>query len=433
MSFNDWVNSIADAGRDLLSRGTKNEKTIQHLCDELASNKGEALGTALACAVVTAYDKKDASGKLEFFQYLLRDYSPNREVILRCADAYRQNSDDSCYQALAEAVDGPMKRLFRRINMAPKGTETVVKMRRDLLVCLRDHKELKPVDDVLFSLMCSWFNRGFLTLHTINWKTPAHILEKLIAYEAVHEMKGWIDLRRRLADDRRCFAFFHPALPDEPLIFVQVALVNGLSNSVQALLEQPSEDQSCQDFDSATFYSISNCQKGLLGVSFGNFLIKQVVMELQKEFPTLKNFSTLSPIPGFKVWLDKEMTNPGSSLICAKDRNILAMLETENWHSLSHASDHLEPILMRLCAHYLRFVKRGNKPIDPVARFHLGNGARIERLNWLADTSANGLKKSLGILVNYGYKLDQVEVNHELFVNDHEVVVSKDVQKLLDG
>ena len=176
MPFNDWMNSIADAGRDLLHRGSKNGKTIQELCDELTSNKGEALGTALACAVVAAYGEKDDDGKLEFFQYLLKNYSADREAILKCADAYRQNADDFSYQALTVAVEGPMKSLFRRINMAPNGTATVVKMRADLLLFMRTHKELKPVDNVLFALMRTWFNRGFLSRQTSNGQTPAHIL-----------------------------------------------------------------------------------------------------------------------------------------------------------------------------------------------------------------------------------------------------------------
>jgi malonyl-CoA decarboxylase len=373
----------------------------------------------------------DDKAKLAFFQLLLNEYGSDRELILACADQYRIDNDAASFEALSVAVGGVRRELFRSINMAPNGTATLVKMREDLSKLLAEHRELKPVDIDLLHLLKSWFNRGFLTLETINWRTPAHILEKLIAYEAVHEMQGWDDLRRRLAGDRRCFAFFHPALPDDPLIFVQVALVKGLAGSVQDLLSEPSENSSYDEFDTAIFYSISNCQKGLKGISFGNFLIKQVVMELRKEFEQLKHFATLSPVPGFRRWLTKELLNDDFELVTAEERKLLRLIDNDDWLKSAEVVEQLEPLLMRLCAYYLYYAKRGEQPLDPVERFHLGNGAKIECLNWMADTSANGLSQSASMLVNYSYLLNQVEENHEAYVNDNAVVASKGFLKLL--
>jgi malonyl-CoA decarboxylase len=308
--------------------------------------------------------------------------------------------------------------------MAPDGTRLLVTMREDLLTALKANKALSVVDSDLQHLLETWFNRGFLTIRKIDWRTPAHILEKLIAYEAVHEMDGWDDLRRRLEQDRRCFAFFHPALEDEPLIFVEVALVDGLATAVQPLLAPKTDERKAAD--TAIFYSISNCQKGLKGISFGNFLIKQVVMELQQELPKLKHFATLSPIPGFSRWLEAELANTDSAYLTAEDKAIVSAL-APNWHKDTINSGPIKETLMRLCLHYLVEEKRGKRPLDPVARFHLGNGARIEQLNWLGDISVKGIKQSYGILVNYGYKLNHVEENHEAFVNQNVIAQSKTI------
>jgi malonyl-CoA decarboxylase len=306
--------------------------------------------------------------------------------------------------------------------MAPNGTRLLVNMREDLLHALKANKELAAVDSDLQLLLETWFNRGFLKIRKIDWRTPAHILEKLIAYEAVHEMDGWDDLRRRLEDDRRCFAFFHPALEDEPLIFVEVALVDGLATAVQPLLApKPAE---LKPADTAIFYSISNCQKGLKGISFGNFLIKQVVMELQQELPKLKHFATLSPIPGFSRWLDSQLASSDSAYVTAEDKAVISSLN-QGWHLDATSSEPAKETLMRLCLHYLVEQKRGKLPLDPVARFHLGNGARVEQLNWLGDISANGISQSYGMLANYGYKLNHVEENHEAFVNQNVIAQSK--------
>ncbi len=423
MAMNSWLNSIADAGRELWTKASqRNGKSIKDLCQQLSSNKGEAMGTALAYAVVKAYEELNEQGKQDFFELLLTDFSQDSSEIIRLGDAYKAQPNADNLAALTKVVRSPRRLLFQRINMAPDGTRLLVNMREDLLHALKANKELAVVDSDLQFLLETWFNRGFLKIRKIDWRTPAHILEKLIAYEAVHEMDGWDDLRRRLEDDRRCFAFFHPALEDEPLIFVEVALVDGLATAVQPLLApKPAE---LKPADTAIFYSISNCQKGLKGISFGNFLIKQVVMELQQELPKLKHFATLSPIPGFSRWLNAQLAESDSPYVTAEDQKIVSSLQP-GWHLDTIDSERAKETLMRLCLHYLVEEKRGKLPLDPVARFHLGNGARVEQLNWLGDISANGLRQSYGILANYGYKLNHVEENHEAFVNENIIAQSK--------
>jgi malonyl-CoA decarboxylase len=290
---------------------------------------------------------------------------------------------------------------------------------------------LKLLDADLRHLFASWFNRGFLELRRIDWQSPAAVLEKLIAYEAVHEIKGWDDLRRRLAPDRRCFAFFHPALPGEPLIFVEVALVRGLATAMPPLLARETDEEAARAqaarADTAIFYSISNCQDGLRGISFGNFLIKQVVEELQAEFPQLKRFSTLSPVPGFRRWLMQRLAE-GSD----PDTVLLPKLERDGWwHDLAQ-SEKLRPALMRLCALYLTRQPSPGSRVDPVARFHLGNGARLERINWLGNVARRAIQESFGIMVNYLYDHDSIEDNHEAFVRDGTIVRSPDVDALLE-
>jgi len=273
-------------------------------------------------------------------------------------------------------------------------------------------------------LFGSWFNRGFLRLERIDWRTPALILEKLIEYEAVHEIAGWKDLHRRLASDRRCFAFFHPALPEEPLIFIEVALTERISTTVAPLLDPDSPEVDPARADCAMFYSITNCQDGLRGISFGNLLIKQVVHELGREFPRLKTFATLSPVPGFRAWL------AGIARDYAVSVPDLARLDERDWFENAAVAERLRPPLMGLCAHYLTAVKKDDEPLDAVARFHLGNGARMEKLNWLADTSKPGMQRSAGIMVNYLYRLADVEKNHEAFVREHDVAASHELKKL---
>jgi len=422
--FRTFLSSIADAGRELLDgragRATK-PGDMAALCSDLITQKGEALGTALACAVVETYQAFDQDQKRDFFTLLLTDFDVDQDALNEAIAVYQKDPSPLSAQDVAAGAESLRQRVIRGINMAPGGTQAVINMREDLLKILADAPELRAVDADFAHLLASWFNRGFLELRNIDWNTPANILEKLIAYEAVHEILDWDDLRRRLDRDRRCYAFFHPALPDEPLIFVEVALVNGLAGSIQNLLDDSEPHLRAERADTAIFYSISNCQKGLRGISFGNFLIKQVVAELRAELPNLKTFSTLSPVPGFIQWLKDTH----------KDDPVLEQLIDNGWLDNAELADELRPILMGLCAQYLVHEKRKKRPLNAVARFHLGNGARLERINWKGDVSEKGLFESAGILANYKYDLSKIESNHEAYANDGTVVYSREIGKLL--
>jgi malonyl-CoA decarboxylase len=303
-------------------------------------------------------------------------------------------------------------------------------MRRYIIGALKDHPDWKTLDADLEHLFASWFNRGFLTLERIDWNTPAIVLEKLIEYEAVHEIRGWDDLRRRLADDRRCFAFFHPALPHEPLIFIEVALTKGISSAVQPLLATDAPQLDPEAIDTAIFYSITNCQVGLRGISFGNLLIKQVAQRLGLEFPRIRTFSTLSPIPSFGSWLRGVRQSLADDPARASAAAELARLDTPDWYLNAAQAERLRKLLMPLAAHYFLNAKQNGEALDPVARFHLGNGARLYRLNWLSDVSPRGMRQSAGMMVNYLYRVDEVERNHEMYVRDQRVVASRELQRL---
>jgi malonyl-CoA decarboxylase len=293
---------------------------------------------------------------------------------------------------------------------------------------------LKPIAADLAHLFTSWFNRGFLVLRRIDWRTSAVILEKLIQYEAVHQIHGWHDLRRRLETDRRCYAFFHPALPDEPIIFIEVALTRGLSDKVQMLLDPDSPVLDAAEAEWAIFYSITNCQEGLRGVPFGSFLIKQVVEDVSQEFPRIKKFATLSPVPGFRKWLSEKAPALEANPKLAPFASAVAKLDSPQWMEDEALRAELQRYLAPLAAYYLlhakQSAKQNNEPLDPVARFHLKNGARLERLNWLGDTSLSGLQRSAGLTANYVYKLPDVERNHELYVREHKVPSSRDIEAL---
>ncbi len=319
--------------------------------------------------------------------------------------------------------------LFRRLNRAPGATHALVEMRADLLDVKAGQADLANVDRDMVHLLASWFNRGFLVLKRIDWSTPANILEKVIRYEAVHEIHDWDDLRRRIdPEDRRCYGFFHPALLDEPLIFVEVALTETIPGSIAPLLAVDREPVPIAKARTAVFYSISNCQRGLAGISFGNFLIKQVVEELRRDLPKLDSFVTLSPVPGFRTWLKTAHDLPLSE----EGRVLLDLLDTPDWVQNEALAGQLRSILEPLAAHYFLLAKRSSgAPVDSVARFHLGNGARLERINWLGDTSMKGMRESAGIMVNYLYQLDDIEKNHEAYAKDYEVTASSAVKKML--
>lgn len=430
-SVNQLFVSLADAGRELLRvRLGNRRRQPEALVEELLSTRGEASGVALAREVFQAYAQLDRDARRGFFTELAMRHDIDRDAVAAAIDAYRAAPEDGTLRRLRRALEPSRQELFRRLNTAPDGTRGLVQMRRDLLDLLRDHPALRPVDTDLQELLAGWFNPGFLTFKPIDWNSPASLLEKLIRYERVHKIPNLEALRRRLGPDRRCFAFFHPTLPDEPLIFVQVALVKGMADKVQPLLDQESPSLPVAEADTAIFYSISNCQAGLTGVSLGNFLIKMVVAALESELPQLRSFATLSPIPGFRTWLDQALDRD-DAVVSPEARAALMRLSLPDWHRDPATAEALKPWLMGLCAHYLVREQRRGRPLDPVARFHLGNGARLERVNWLGDVSAKGIAESAGMLVNYRYDQAKIPGNHEAFVATGEVIHSPAVKSLL--
>ena len=433
--FNSFLDSVADAGLDWLLRrvgvdGRGMGGNPYDMCRELLSTRGEASGTALARRLLDTYEAMDRDARRDFFQVLRDRYHVDPDAVLDSAQAFARERDDASFERLAGAVEPPRQELFRRLNMAPDGTGALVRMRRDLLHELPDNPSLKAVESDLHHLLGSWFNRGFLTLRRIDWQTPAAVLEKLIENESVHEMRGWSDLRRRLARDRRCFAFFHGALPDDPLVFVEVALTKRLATDIEAIIGPDRTESDPGDADTAIFYSINNCHEGLKGISFGNFLLKQVVLDMAREFPQLDTYATLSPVPGFRGWLAQTIESD-ADLLSREERELIGALDHEGWHEDVKLCLELKPVLERMIAHYLLKARRGNDPLDPVARFHLRNGARLEQINWLGDRSAERLHQSAGFLVNYVYDPRSIERNHEDYVKNHRVVASRSVRRLL--
>lgn len=431
--FSELLTSIADRGRNLLGLPAGEEAARRsggtaHLCEALLSGRGEASGTALAREVLQNYAALDQAGKLAFFAALADRFGPDPANLGKAVAAWTKEPTDERSAALHYASEPRRQELFRRLNRAPGGTAALVAMREDLLSLLRANPTLKVVDRDFVHLLNSWFNRGFLVLRRIDWSSPAVVLEKIIRYEAVHQIRDWDDLRRRIdPPDRRCYAFFHPALVDEPLIFVEVALSADMPTAVQPLLAAARTPTPLAKANTAAFYSISNCQQGLAGVSFGNFLIKQVVEELRRELPGVSTFVTLSPVPGFMKWL-----RDNAKLLTDSDRVILEGLDDPLWHQDEDFTSRARALLEPLAAYYFLEARTpGNRPVDPVARFHLGNGARLERIDWLGDTSPKGLAESAGLMVNYLYDLDQIERNHEAFANAGEVVASGPVRRLL--
>ncbi|MDA0821028.1 MAG: malonyl-CoA decarboxylase [Proteobacteria bacterium] len=395
--------------------------------------KGEASAVKLARQVLQLYAESDQEGKEKFFRFLLTDLGPQETNLSAAIESYGLAPDSNNYLALLKAVEPLRQDLIRTLNWAPNGTATLISMRADLLKVMRDNPELRLVDYDFQHLLTAWFNRGFLSLQRISWKTPAFILEKLIRYESVHEIRDWKDLQRRLADDRRCFAFFHPLLPDEPLIFVEVALTKGLVSNISDVLDDrhhESDDNEPVVPDTAIFYSINNCQGGLRGISFGNFLIKQVADELAGEISSLRHYATLSPMPGFSAWLEPIRVARSADWLKPEDYVLLAELETRNWHCDDDLSNALKPLMMTLCARYLVDEKYEGAPLDPVARFHLSNGARIERINWLGDASEQRLDQSYGMLVNYVYDRRSVVKNHERYVGNGRIAASSAINSL---
>jgi len=432
--FSDLLTSISERGRTLLRRGGSSDakqtaSELIELCEALLSGRGEASGTAVAREVLDCYHNLDAEGRLAFFDTLARQYGPDQTRLSKAIETWRASPTEDRASDLHFASEPRRQELFRRLNRAPGATSELVAMRSDLLDVKDGHKDLVALDRDVVHLLSSWFNRGFLVLRRIDWSTPAIILEKVIRYEAVHEIHDWNDLRRRIDPvDRRCYAFFHPALVDEPLIFVEVALTESIPGAIAPLLAEDRQPVPIDRARTAVFYSISNCQRGLGGISFGNFLIKQVVEELRRELPKLENFVTLSPVPGFMQWMKTTPYLPVSE----EERPLLKRLDDPSWVGDPELTGRLRPVIEPLAAYYfLKARTPKGRLIDSVARFHLGNGARLERINWLGDLSPKGLRESAGIMVNYLYNLDDIEKNHEAYANEGEVTASNAVKKLM--
>lgn len=433
-SFGELLQTIADRGRELVASARSGvDRSMADLCEDLLSSRGEASGVGLAAEVLERYRSLDKSTRLHFLSMLLTQFDIDRKALDCAFAAYQQNPSGRTAAALHRALEPRRHELIRRLNMAPGGTLELVRMREFVLEAARLDAELAAVDADFQALFTTWFNRGFLALRRIDWSTPANILEKIIRYEAVHVISSWQDLRSRLMPaDRLCFAFFHPQMDDEPLIFVEVALTRETPANIAFLLADGREVVSREQATTAVFYSISNCQEGLRGISFGNFLIKQVVQELKKEIPSLVTFLTLSPVPGFAKWVDSERRKPFSVVFGAEEKAVLNSLGDDAWPAKAAKSEGLRKVLAPAAAEYfLRAKTEDGKPVDPVARFHLGNGARLERINWLADVSNRGLAQGLGLMVNYLYDPEDIEKNHEDFVNKGAVATASGVRRSL--
>jgi malonyl-CoA decarboxylase len=398
------------------------EQPVRDMCNALLAGNGEVTGMRVARAILSRYRSMDETEKIAFFEFLTEDLDIDARDVEAAAARYAAAPDAEGLARLSEAAEPARQELLRRLNRIPGATGELVRMRLDLLRLAPRHPQFTRADLDFVHLFKSWFNRGFLVLRHIDWRTPANILEKIIQYEAVHAINTWEELRRRLLPvDRRCFAFFHPSMPDEPLIFVEVALVNGVPGSVQQLLAEAREPVSPAVADTAVFYSISNCQEGLRGISFGNSLIKQVVEELSHELPQLKHTVTLSPIPGLARWLKARAGDDprAAGTVAAAESGAEAL---QPWNEA----------LRELAAHYLVREKREDGlPLDPVARFHLGNGALVHEVHAGADLSENGLRQSCGAMVNYLYDLGTVEQNHEDFAASRSVASSRSINALV--
>ncbi len=434
---------------DRLKLSSSDARFVRTIFKEMiAGSGGEVSARRRVELIAKLYRQLSAEGRISVLEILANEFSPDAVAINHAIQAYLDTTNDSIRRRaetqLRQKLRSPRIPIFKKFNLLPDGVKFLVDMRADVLHFLRSHPGLVTIDEELFDLLSSWFDIGNLDLHRISWGSPAALLEKLISYEAVHEIRSWNDLRNRLDSDRRCYAFFHPRMPEEPLIFVEIALGHDMADNVHHLLDESAPALDPRDAKAAIFYSISNTQTGLRGVSIGGFLIKRVVEQLMLDFPKLKTFATLSPIPGFGNWLDGQLREGDAKLVAKADHAALCAagkildpveafrtLISGEWQKDPGASAALQPVLTRLVARYLVVEKEKDRPVDPVARFHLGNGARIERINWLADISPRGLKQSAGLMVNYLYKLSDIEENHEAYAREGRVIVSNSVKLLL--
>jgi malonyl-CoA decarboxylase len=443
---------IAESARGVLAGSPRTETSAgdtdqlrQQMLSCLDGRGGEVTARARAADLGRTYLSLDADGRERFLQLLAGEFDVDRHEIDRCCKALVNASGvdrrAATERALRAALEPPRITLLRQFNALPEGVKFLVDRRAELIDLGQRDSLFIGLEEDLKRLLANWFDIGFLELKRITWESPAALLEKLMAYEAVHEIRGWTDLKNRLEADRRCFAFFHPRMPDEPLIFVEVALVSGMTGDIHALLDEAAPIGDPHSADSAIFYSISNCQRGLAGISFGDFLIKRVVDALATELPRLKVFATLSPVPGFRAWLERQ-SQAGSATLPPTERSAIEALgiETSKGHLAGLLDRHTDPRVasalrdpfIRLCARYLLHERTpSGRALDPVAHFHLSNGARVERLNWLGDTSPKGLQQSAGIMVNYLYRLSEIEANHEAYRGEGRVAASSAIRNLL--
>jgi malonyl-CoA decarboxylase len=429
--FSDLLASIAERGRSVLKlspwprEADGRAESLANMCRALISGRGEASGVALASEILARYRTLGVEDREAFFRALTEEFGPDRARMGSAMARWTATGGEAAASEVHYASEPRRQELFRRLNRAPGGTAALVAMRADLIEAMRADRGLFILDRDFLHLFNSWFNRGFLVLRRIDWSSPAAVLEKIIRYEAVHEIRDWDDLRRRIDPlDRRCFAFFHPALVDEPLIFVEVALTAAAPAAIAPLLAERRTHVPQAKARAATFYSISNCQQGLSGVSFGNFLIKQVVEEIRRETPRIETFVTLSPVPGFRAWVEN-LDDPAVEPLA---RALREAAEDER----ADANIRLRKAIEPLAAYYFLNARRSDgRVVDPVARFHLGNGARLERINPMGDLSEKGLADAYGLMVNYQYDLGEIERNHEAFANHQTVAASSAVRKLV--
>jgi malonyl-CoA decarboxylase len=422
----EYLGLAGHAGRPPVHTASSSFRKPVALCHSLLSGRGEVSGSRLAAEALEAYQALDERGRHRFFEALVREFSPDPEQVGEAGHAYRQAPSPENLARLQKVVEPPRQELFRRLNMAPDGTRVLVAMRGHVLDASGGAPELKAIAADLAHLFASWFNRGFLVLRRIHWRTSAEILEKLIHCPGDRiqgrQIQGWHDLRRRLEADRRCYAFFHPALPEEPILSLEIALACDLPAKAQPLLDPDTPVLDLESAEWAVFYSVTNCQDGLRGVPFGSFLMKQVMENLSQELPRIRNFATLSPVPGFRQWLVQKAPSFESIPKLAPCAEAAGGLDAPGAES--------QPHLLPLAAYYLLHAQRDGEPLDPVARFHLKNGARLERLNWLGDPSPAGLEHSAGLTANYIYKLADLERNQELYVREHKVRASREIEAL---
>ena len=426
------ISSIADVGQKLFKKSNIKKDDLESillLCDDLLSNKGAVFGITVARDITNLYQELSNENKLNFFKKLNEKYKPSHTKVGEAISLYLKSQNEKNLSLLFKVAEGKRRELFRRINMAPNGTSIIVSLREDLLKFLSVAQDLVPLDNDLKHLFKAWFNPGFLKLKKITWDTKAAVLEKIMKYERVHHIKDLNELKRRLGEDRRFFSYFHPALEDEPIIFVQVALTKSLGKSIQEIMKPLINGD--QKNDTATFYSISNCHEGLSRVTLGNFLIKRVIYEIQEELPHIKNFGTLSPIPGFAQWFSYLEENKLKTIM-GNFKNDLAFLKSSDLKIGDTRIIKNKEELTKLVAHYLINEKnQKGLPINDVTRFHLGNGAIIEDIAINANVSDTGFKRSFGIMVNYLYELESIEKNHEDYMTNNKVVFSNKLKKYL--